>query len=166
MDPYPLRERREIGDLTHIDLPCWRMRTARCRAAPLQQQRFQRVTPYKTVTGVTARYQQVMPRKEEDTPSSSISSSVSPPGIADRDDGDLVSFSRAYRLSCTLQISQTITRIHLRGLPGINVRGSVVLFGAHQWNTGRKSGVGKTVSVRDKSEKSFDRFDDLMDETI
>jgi len=142
------------------------MRTARCRAAPLRQQRFQRVTPYKTVTGVTARYQQVMPRKEEDTPSSSISSSVSPPGIADRDDGDLVSFSRAYRLSCIPQISLTTARIHLRGLPGINARGSAVLFGAHQWNTGGNRVLEKTVSVKDKSEKSFDRFDDLVDETI
>ncbi|CAL1687129.1 unnamed protein product [Lasius platythorax] len=96
------------------------MRTARCRAAPRRSSHgdFQRVTPYKTVTGVTARYQQVMLRKEEDTPSSSISSSVSPPGTADRDDGDLVSFSRAYHLSCTLRILLTTARIHLQGLQG------------------------------------------------
>lgn len=136
---------------------------ARCRAALLRQQRFQRVTPYKTVTGVTARYQQVMPRKEEDTPSSSISSSVFPPGIADRDDGDLVLFSRAYRLSCTPEISLTTARIHVRGPPGINARGSTtLLFGAHQWNTGGNRVLGKTVSARDESfENSFDRFDNF-----
>lgn len=108
MDPYPLRELTEIHDLTHIDLSLasahWEVPR---RAAPLRLRRFQRVTPYKTVTGVTARYQQVMPRKEEDTPSSSISSSVSPSGTTDRDDGDLVPFSRAYRLSCTPQILLT-----------------------------------------------------------
>jgi len=52
-----------------------RMRTERRRATLATD--FQCATPYKTVTGVTTRYQQVMP-KEEDTPSSGISSRISP----------------------------------------------------------------------------------------
>lgn len=76
--PYPPGESGGKRYITHIDLSCWRVRTG-TRASCCSSHGFPAcATLYKTVTGVTARYQQVMPKKEEDTPSSGISSSVSP----------------------------------------------------------------------------------------
>lgn len=139
-----LGERREAPRYnTHIDLPLaasahW-PGARRCAG-------FQRATPYKTVTGVTARYQQVMPKKEEDTPSSGISSSVS---LGRPEDGDLISLSpRAPRIADRQPGSAGYLP---PDSPGINARGSRPL------GTGGMREETRARSVDESRGESFDR---------
>lgn len=93
------------------------------RCAARRAAGFQHATPYKTMTGVTAWYQQVMPKKEEDTPSSGISSSVSHGSRRRRRRWFNIALS-----SLSLALHSTDRRlpprIHLAGLAArINTRG-------------------------------------------
>lgn len=121
--PYPPGESGGKRYITHIDLSCWRVRTG-TRASCCSSHGFPAcATLYKTVTGVTARYQQVMPKKEEDTPSSGISSSVSPGFRCRRRWFSTNSLSRAYRLPYSVDRLQS-ARIHPTTTQRINALGS------------------------------------------